>query len=93
MNEIKLAMFTVESLQTQPFGTWDDNGGLPDGDMYLLPLDEVNSFEGMKIEDGFSVKYTGTKNKYKNWCGFSSRKIAYTLDFDTAKEIYNEADG
>ena len=89
IEQTKLVSFSVSNnqLETQPFGTWDDNGGLPDGDMYLLPLSEVTPFEGMTIEDGFIVHQYTEWNNYDNWCGFSSRNVAYTLDRETADAI------
>lgn len=83
----KLVVFSPDQLSTQPHGTWDDNGGEPDGDMWLLPLSEVTPFEGMEVEDGFIVHQYTSANNYSNWCGFSSRNVAYTLDRETADAI------
>lgn len=87
----KLVVFSKDQLDTQPYGTWDDNGGEPDGDLWLLPLDEVEPFEGMDVVDGYIVHaYSGDAN-YHHFCGFSSRDVAYTIDEETAKAIaYDE---
>lgn len=91
----KLVIFNKQELSTptQPFGTWDDNGGEPDGDCYLLPLSDTVPFEGMEVVDGFIVHAYTEPNNYSDWCGFSSRNVAYTTDEDTANAIANDEYG
>jgi hypothetical protein len=93
ITKIKLVEFTETQLSTQPAGTWDDNGGEPDGDLYLLPLADVVEFPGMKVVDGFQVDAYSETNNYENWCGFSSRNVAYTTEPVTAQAIENDEAG
>ena len=87
VEKAELVEFDEAELDSQPFGTFDDNGGYPDGNMYLLPLAEVDPFEGMKIVSGFVVHgYSGPAN-YHDYCGFSSRDVAYTTNRETAEAI------
>jgi len=66
---------------------FDDNGDVADGDMYLLPVDEIIPFEGMETVQGFSISaYTENAN-YAEFTGFSSRGVAYTISRDTANAI------
>ncbi len=83
----KLVSFAGAELDTQEWGIFDDNGGEPDGDMWLLPLDEVTPFPGMEVVDGFIVDGYTSNAGYHSFCGFSSRDVAYTLDRDVADAI------
>lgn len=87
INKVELVSFNRNQLNTQPFGTWDDNGGEPDGDMFLLPLSDVHAFDGMEVVSGYEVLAYSSPNNYSDWCGFSSRNVAYTTDKDTADAI------
>jgi len=94
----KLVLFTDEQATQQADRpeqeiSWDDNGGEPDGDMYLLPLSDVTPFDGMEVVDGFIVHgYTESSN-YVYWCGFSSRDVAYTTSRETAETIASDEYG
>lgn len=86
----KLVLFTPDQLSTQPEGTWDDNGGEPDGFLWLLPLDQVEPFEGMVVVDGYIVHGYSSEFKPNNlalFCGFSSRGAAYTTRLEEAQAI------
>jgi len=87
IKSVKLVIFDKDALGTQEWGTWDDNGGPPDGDMWLLPLDEVDPFDGMTVVDGWEVTPYTEPSNYWSWCGFSSRNVAYTLDREAAEAI------
>jgi len=90
----KLVTFSPDLLSTQPNGTWDDNGGEPDGERYLLPLDDVVPFADMDILDGYIVHaYSGDAGYWSGYwcfCGFSSRDVAYTTDRETAEAIAHD---
>ena len=90
ITKVKLVEFAVDQLNTQPQGTWDDNGGETDGDLYLLPLADVVPFDGMKIVDGYEVSPYTEPNNYTWWCGFSSRNVAYTTELESAQAIEND---
>jgi len=87
IQQAKLVKFAKSQLQTQPWGTWDDNGGEPDGDLYLLPLREVKEFDEMEIVPGFIVYAYSEDANYCDFCGFSSRDVAYTTRPETAEAI------
>ena len=93
IEKAKLVLFNKKELSTQPFKTWDDNGGEPDGDCYLLPLTNTIPFEGMEVVNGFIVHAYTESSNYRNWCGFSSHNVAYTTDEDTAVAIANDEYG
>lgn len=82
-----LVAFTDAQLNTQPDGAWDDNGGEPDGDMWLLPLDDVTPFDGMTTVRGYVVHAYRSDAGYTDFCGFSSRDVAYTVSGETAEAI------
>jgi len=93
VEQTQMVIFEETELSTQKFGTWDDNGDWPDGDLFLLPLADVTPFEGMEIVKGFIVHaYCGNAN-YSDFCGFSSRDVAYTTSRETAEAIASDEFG
>ena len=82
-----LVAFTDEQHDTQPVGVWDNNGKEPDGDMWLLPLSEVIPFKGMTTVTGYIVHAYSKDAGYTEFCGFSSRDVAYTMSSKTAEDI------
>ena len=79
---------------------FDDNGGDPDGDRWLMPCgDELTRFPlrlerlGVKRVIGWEVEpYTGDAN-YAELCGLSSRSTAYTTSIETAEAIARDEIG
>jgi len=84
-------------------GIFDDNGGEPDGDLWLaeeadLPYEYI---EKMIVADvarrvtGWKVTPYTEPSNYDSYCGYSARTVpgvAYTLDEETAITIqYDEA--
>jgi len=76
-------------------GLYGDNGGDPDGDLYLaeesdIPADKVEAVlqakAGKKVKGWRIDEYTEPSN-YSNWCGYSSKNVAYTTDHETANAI------
>lgn len=66
---------------------FDDNGSEADGDLYLIPVEEVEPFVGMEIVDGFIVDAYSENANYSDFTGFSSRNEAYTISRETAEAI------
>ena len=93
VEKTNLVLFSEDELSTQPFGTFNDNGGEPDGNLYLLPRDEIEAFEGMKVVTGYIIHGYTEPNNYRDYCGFSSRDVAYTTDAETAESIASDEYG
>jgi hypothetical protein len=88
INSAKIARLTPAQAQTHvAAGYFDDNGGEPDGNLYLaLESDLINS-QDVEIVDGFEVEaYSGDAN-YSGFCGWSSRNMALTISRETADAI------
>lgn len=72
-------------------GVFDDNGGDPDGELWLLPVSEINDAGklplGTKVVDGWQIDHYTTNANYVSHCGFTSRNVAYTTLATTAEAI------
>ncbi len=79
----------ADMLNDEQPGYWDDNGGETDGGLYICAADDAP--EGAEIIDGYEVEYSGQYQQVENhktdFCGWSSRSIAYTANPDTANAI------
>jgi len=91
IKEVELVVMTPDEVvkynETHVDHLFDDNGAEADGDLYLLPKDEVEGeFETIK---GYEIAgYTENAN-YTNFTGFSSRDVIYTFDYKTATAARN----
>lgn len=77
-------------------GYWDDNGGETDGGLYIVPaddlaLDEARVIHGYEIT-GYTGQYAQVHDHDDKFCGWSSRRVAYTADLDIAEAIAAEED-
>jgi len=85
----RLSIWSDDGASSSPL--WDDNGGAPDGNLWILP---EGTIEGGKTVEGYLVTgYTGAvmtlRKATREFCGFSSRREAYCLDREVAEEICN----
>ena len=93
-SEIEFCKVTVltEDEAAQCDGLFDDNGGETDGAEYICADGEAPEGLG-KTKSGYRVtEYTGAYVGIgsREFCGWSSRGVAYTTDKDTAFAIRAE---
>jgi len=93
----------LASLGSEAHILGDDNGGPPDGSIFLAPAKDFSSktvesvrrgqIRGCKLVLGAVYEYDGTVeeqsffNEVGEWCGFSSRGEAYVINEITDREV------
>jgi hypothetical protein len=87
--ETPLVNFTRRQLRTQPEHAFDDGQESSRGSLFLLQLEDVVPFRGMKVVDGFKVvQYSGAYDgQCDDYCGYRQLGWAFALSFRTADAI------
>ena len=90
--ELKVVIELTEDEAGKCGYLFDDNGGDTDGSKYICAAGEApvglgNTINGFQIE-GYTGAYVGVGSR--EFCGWSSRGIAYTIDKDVAIAIAAE---
>lgn len=104
-------MKQVQLLQLpRDFGGWEtfegtpyaDNGGEPDGSLWLQDFNVFGADElaaavaaGAVVVSGYEVDYMPTDHPPAfdgGWCGYGSARIAYAIDYLTAVAIQRHYD-
>jgi hypothetical protein len=82
IEKVKLANLTAEQIETHvEWGTFDDNGGETDGNLYLVETSDLIKTDDVEIVDGF--KFTGDNAAniaYTNACVWTAIDVVLALD-------------
>lgn len=84
----KIAILNDEQVaQLAEVGYWDDNGGDPDGSLYICHGADAPA--GATIINGYEVEYNSAESgcEVNDYCGWSSRGFALTANLETANTI------
>jgi hypothetical protein len=88
ITKVKVAILTPKQRGTHVSGWyWDDNGGEPDGSLWLALEEDLRKNSGVTLVDGFAVTpYRGGVLRGQ-FCGWGSRNLALALTRADAEDL------